>query len=476
MKRPLIVLGIVVIGALPAAALLYGQQSGIQGRGLAPAPGTLTGESVQSTPPRTPVPTETRAALVGTAFTYQGQLKVGGSPANGEYDMEFRLYDDSGVLVAGPICVDNVECVDGLFTVAIDLGAQFGGEARELEIAVRPGGPPGDCAAGGGYTTLSPRQSLTGTPYALGLRLPYEGAASVNGNVFSITNTDTNYYVAGIRGIQGGTATFPFSDTAGVRGESNDASGMGVMGVSDEYVGVGGYTIADYQYGVFGRADGQYGTGVWGWATETGGIGVLGSASAADGWAGYFQGRGYFSGSVGIGTNSPATKLDVIGTAKMDGFRMPTNAAAGKVLTSDGSGNGTWQAAVPSATFNSGSGATPSATTQFLSPTVTVTITAGQKIHVTANRAFGTTAAGGADNLDLYVGYRVAGSGDVPTEIGGGMLNMRVSQNTRIPMGISGVISGLAAGTYEVGMAGDDDGNGNWNNNEWGYVSVLVLN
>jgi hypothetical protein len=29
----------------------------------------------------------------GTAFTYQGALKSGGSPANGNYDLEFSLFD-----------------------------------------------------------------------------------------------------------------------------------------------------------------------------------------------------------------------------------------------------------------------------------------------------------------------------------------------------------------------------------------------
>lgn len=35
----------------------------------------------------------------GTAFTYQGRLMDGGSPANGSYDLEFRLYDDTGTLL-----------------------------------------------------------------------------------------------------------------------------------------------------------------------------------------------------------------------------------------------------------------------------------------------------------------------------------------------------------------------------------------
>jgi hypothetical protein len=51
------------------------------------------------------------------------------------------------------------------------------------------------------------------------------------------------------------------------------------------------------------------------------------------------------SGNVGIGAVPPTEKLDVAGTAKVTGFKMPTGASAGYVLTSDGSGVGTWQAA-----------------------------------------------------------------------------------------------------------------------------------
>jgi hypothetical protein len=46
--------------------------------------------------------------------------------------------------------------------------------------------------------------------------------------------------------------------------------------------------------------------------------------------------------SVGIGTTSPAEKLDVAGKVKMTGFKMPTGASNGYILTSDALGAGTW--------------------------------------------------------------------------------------------------------------------------------------
>ncbi|UCC45507.1 MAG: hypothetical protein JSU65_06200 [Candidatus Zixiibacteriota bacterium] len=50
------------------------------------------------------------------------------------------------------------------------------------------------------------------------------------------------------------------------------------------------------------------------------------------------------SAQIGIGTDTPTEALDVRGTAKVEGFKMPTGASDGHVLTSDADGNGTWQA------------------------------------------------------------------------------------------------------------------------------------
>lgn len=47
--------------------------------------------------------------------------------------------------------------------------------------------------------------------------------------------------------------------------------------------------------------------------------------------------------NIGIGTASPTQRLDVAGTIEMDGFKLGGATVAGRVLTTDGAGVGTWQ-------------------------------------------------------------------------------------------------------------------------------------
>ena len=101
---------------------------------------------------------------MGTSFTYQGRLVDGGTPANGNYDFEFKLWDAlAGGAQLGGTVAQTIGVTNGYFTTLLDFGQVFNGEARYLEMGVRPGGSTDP------YTLLTPRQALTPVPYALAL-------------------------------------------------------------------------------------------------------------------------------------------------------------------------------------------------------------------------------------------------------------------------------------------------------------------
>lgn len=103
---------------------------------------------------------ETHAQV--SAFTYQGRLDANGGPANGAYDFMFRLLNDPVAGTAAPTIPINpsVGVTNGLFTTAIDFGTEaLNGAALWLEISVRTNGAAS-------FTTLTPRQLLTSTPFA----------------------------------------------------------------------------------------------------------------------------------------------------------------------------------------------------------------------------------------------------------------------------------------------------------------------
>lgn len=101
------------------------------------------------------------AAQGTTAFTYQGQLRDGGTNANGAYTMIFRLYDagTNGNLVVATAITNNLNLFNGLFSVNLDFGGTaFNGAARWLDITV---------TNGAATQTLWPRVQVMPSPYAL---------------------------------------------------------------------------------------------------------------------------------------------------------------------------------------------------------------------------------------------------------------------------------------------------------------------
>jgi hypothetical protein len=125
-------------------------------------------------------------------------------------------------------------------------------------------------------------------------------------------------------------------------------------------------------------------------------------------------------------------------------------------------------------TFNTeGSAIAPTSTLAFLSPTVTATVSTGQKVLLNVNCALGAGGAGAAQGLNIWPGYRISG-GSV-TASGGGIFGLTCPINTRQVVSINGLITGLSAGTYSFGMVGNTTGL-NWTNNEYCYVTAVVIN
>jgi type VI protein secretion system component Hcp len=103
------------------------------------------------------------AQAMSTAFSYQGRLQNADGALTGTFDLKFGVYNaaTAGTQVGNALTVPGVTVTNGLFNTWLDFGAGvFTGPDRWLEIAVSPAGADT-------YTTLTPRQALTATPYAL---------------------------------------------------------------------------------------------------------------------------------------------------------------------------------------------------------------------------------------------------------------------------------------------------------------------
>jgi len=128
-------------------------------------------------------PAASAETAVGTAFTYQGQLKSSGVPYTGEAAFQFTLWDAAadGRQLSEPLHI-RATVVNGLFQAELDFGtAPFrDAQALWLEVSV-------ETAHGSGR--LQPRQAITAAPFALyalnapstggsGLTLPYAGSTT----------------------------------------------------------------------------------------------------------------------------------------------------------------------------------------------------------------------------------------------------------------------------------------------------------
>jgi len=200
---------------------------------------------------------------LGTAFSYQGQLRLGGSPYTGTADFVFRLFDapTAGNQVGLDAGVSGVTVAGGNFTTLVDFGAVFDGNECWLEIDVMT---PGDA----GFTTLAPRHLLAPTPYAVRALSGPSGSSQWNDGASGIDYAG-NVGIGSIAGpgvrllVDGGTnAINPLVVT-------NNHSSYGALAVRNDAVD---------GYGLY------------------------------DAWSD----RHHFAGKVGIGTVAPESPLHVV--------------------------------------------------------------------------------------------------------------------------------------------------------------------
>ena len=231
-------------------------------------------------------------------FTYQGTIDVAGVPANGLYDMQFRLYNDPTAIAT--LEFDEalgVTVTDGLFSAEVDFGFSnySSSVVQYIEIRVRQTG------GGGGYTTLSPRQQLTASPRAV-----FANRAAIANSLDLPLFIDDNYVGTSLyiyNSHPTGTGIFGHGNDIGIKGDSNSGTGGSFSSASDANFAVALQgTITRLTPGLFSAAihgenkgTGSLGIGVWG-SHDGSGWGVYGSS--VSGFAGRFAGDVAITGTL----------------------------------------------------------------------------------------------------------------------------------------------------------------------------------
>jgi hypothetical protein len=247
----------------------------------------------------------TATAQVGTAITYQAQIKDNGQPVNGLVDVRMTLFNApiAGAQVGSPI-TQSVNAANGLFTVAPDFGAAPFTNNQPLFMQVEVRSPAGV----GAFNLLNNRVRLAPTPFSLATR----GInAAANGNVgIGTVNPIHMLHVFG----QGDVAT----NQPHLVLETTPGSSFGPQ-VRLKHGGTNG---SEWLLLSGGSSNGQVGAGNFG-ITRQGGNNVFAATPA---------------GNIGLGTNTPAQRLHVVGNSILGsvadsaiGFDSTANARLGVI-------------------------------------------------------------------------------------------------------------------------------------------------
>lgn len=221
---------------------------------------------------------------VGSAFSYQAELRQSGTPVNGAADFRFRLFDSvaNGLQIGTELAVNNAALTGGRLATSLDFGAAaFGPDARFLEIDVR------SPAGSGAFVTLTPRQRISAAPVAQ----------------FALAGNPGPQGPMGPQGPQGTPGPLGPIGPMGPQGSTGATGPQGTQGLT-------GATGPQGAQGGPGPTGPQGPTGAAGAQGPQGSTGPQGPAGASP-----FTLSGlnavYTQGGVGIGTVAPAAPLHV---------------------------------------------------------------------------------------------------------------------------------------------------------------------
>ncbi len=248
-----------------------------------------------------------------TAFNFQGRLNDGANPANGNVEMQFKLFDAlvGGTQIGATLSRPNVAVINGIFSTPLDFGATaFDGSNRFVEIGVRPAGSTN------GFTTLNPRQPILSTPYAIQAKnsaqlggIPaseYVTTTTVGSSYIrnATTQQTGNFNISG-NGIVGGNVGIGIAPAAGIKLDVNGATLVRTTGTGGNIQfgnpnGETGMSIVNTN-----RADIKFDNSSLRLVVGSGTTPPLNSNGLSIST----------SGDVGIGTTIPQAKLSVAGNA-----------------------------------------------------------------------------------------------------------------------------------------------------------------
>jgi hypothetical protein len=423
-----------------------------------------------------------KAEPMGTAWTYQGRLMDANGPADGQYDFEFRLFQDpvlNSFQVGPTIDINDLDVIDGYFTVLLDFGDKaFTGNARWLEIGVRPGDSENR------YTILKPRHEVTPTPYAIyaentgndndwmvsdsnmySIPTGYIGIGTTSPiSKLEVVSTENHHgirstvpYIAVFGHRTGTSGTWP-----GVHGECDSASNnaSGVRGVitsttpGTNSAGVRGTNngTADKGAGVYGWHAGD-GYGVYG-DTADNGIGVYGIHSSSTGKS---------PGVKGVTNTTSSYCSAIVGEATS-----PTGAIYGvQGLSASNHGIGVvGRATAPSGETTGVAGQSDSVGGIGVS---------GWASHIDGTNYGGYFQAAGADGTGVFA-FHDSGSGTAPAVMA------RSDSSSSYAYAVHGKLNNTSAGPMSAGVRGENLGTGaggigvygSHSGTGWGVYGVCV--